>query len=248
MGLDTAAMVAAIERHSGELAEVAASDLHAPVVHCPGWDVADLLRHLLEVHWFWATIVEGHLQSPPEESERPPFPPEGELADAVRRRAAHLVEALAGADQQAGCWTWSPLQRDVAFVTRHQVQEAAVHHFDAALAVGQRIEIGEEVALDALEEFLTFSVSSEQDPAEPPRQPLRGSFDLACNDSGVVFHLSDGAVPGTVRSERREAASAPAIRASASDLLLFCYGRVEPDTSAVDPGLLERFRNLCFTD
>ena len=35
---------------------------------------------------------------------------------------------------------------------------------------------------------------------------------------------------------------------SASLLLLFLYGRVELDTSAVETGLLERFRALCFTD
>ena len=31
--------------------------LERPVEHCPGWNVADLVWHLTEVHWFWSTIA-----------------------------------------------------------------------------------------------------------------------------------------------------------------------------------------------
>lgn len=246
--METETYLAAIERHCAELAAVVEDNLAAPVEHCPGWDTAALLRHLIEVHWFWSTVAGGQLAEPPAESEQPAPPPDDELVDAFRAGAAHLVEVLRATDQSAHCWTWARIQQDVAFVTRHQVQEAVVHHFDAAHAAGQEIEIDPEVATDSIDEFLTFSVSSEADPAEPARQPLGGSFDLACSDTGQVFHLTDGSIPGTVTFTRDEEVRAPAVAASASLLLLFLYGRVELDTSAVETGLLERFRALCFTD
>jgi hypothetical protein len=40
----------------------------------------------------------------------------------------------------------------------------------------------------------------------------------------------------------------PAIAASAADLLLWLYGRVDIDTSGVAPDRVARFRALCFTD
>lgn len=248
MEMDTGLYLAAIERHCNELAAVAEGRLDARVEHCPGWDVAELLRHLIEVHWFWSTIAGERLTEPPEEARRPAPPSDEDLVAAFRAGAAHLVEVLGASDQSAACWTWAPLQHDIAFVTRHQVQEAAVHHFDAAHAVGQEIEIDPAVAADSIEEFLTFSVSSEADPAEPAREALGGSFDLSCSDTGDVFHVTDGETPGTVRFSRDKESRAPAVTASASLLLLFLYGRVELDTSALEAGLLERFRALCFTD
>ena len=50
--------LAAIARHSAGLADAADGNLAAAVEHCPGWTVADLVNHVTEVQWFWATIVE----------------------------------------------------------------------------------------------------------------------------------------------------------------------------------------------
>ncbi len=54
-GLDFTAEIAL---QSAALAEAAEGNLAAPVEHCPGWTVADLVRHVYEVHWFWGTIVD----------------------------------------------------------------------------------------------------------------------------------------------------------------------------------------------
>lgn len=44
---------AVIDTESRRLAEVVAqADPQAPVPTCPGWDLADLLYHLTEVHTF----------------------------------------------------------------------------------------------------------------------------------------------------------------------------------------------------
>ena len=85
---------------------------------------------------FAATIAAEQLSAPPEEGRRPPRPDDAGLVDTFKAGAVRLVEVLREADQSTPCWTWAGWQQDTAFITRHQVQEAAVHHWDAANAAG----------------------------------------------------------------------------------------------------------------
>jgi uncharacterized protein (TIGR03083 family) len=246
MPLSTEECVAAIERHSAGFAEATRENLSAPVEHCPGWSVADLVWHLTEVHWFWATIAEERSASPPDESRCPPRADDAGLVGVFEAGAGRLADVLRAADQSAACWTWAA-QRDVAFVTRHQVQEAAVHHWDAVHAAGGALPIEPAVAADSVDEFLTFSVSSDADHEDPPGEPLAGTFVVRAADTGDAWTLTDGDLPGTVRVSAG-ATAAPTLEAAAGDLLLWLYGRVDLDTSAVPADLLSRFRALCFTD
>ena len=247
MTLSTFDCIAAITTHSTGFAEATRGNLDAPVEHCPGWSVADLVWHLTEVHWFWATIAEERLTGPPDESRRPARSEGDALVDAFVAGAARLVQVLRDADQGATCWTWAPQQQDVAFVTRHQVQEAAVHHWDAVHAAGGRLTIEPAVAADSVEEFLTFSVSTDADPADPARPPLNGTLGLRATDAPDVWTVTDGDVPGTIRTASGTA-DAPTLAATASDLILWLYARADLDTSGVPDDLLARFRALCFTD
>ncbi len=247
MTLSTFDCIAAITRHSAGFAEATRDHLDARVEHCPDWSVADLVGHLTEVHWFWATIAEELPASPPDGSRRPARADDTDLVDAFITGAAHLVEVLRNADQAAPCWTWAPQQQDVAFITRHQVQEAAVHHWDAVNAAGGRLELDPALAADSVDEFLTFSVASDADPEDSPGEPLAGTLVLRAADTGDAWTLTDGDRPGTVRVTAG-AAEAPTLEASASDLLLWLYGRRELDTSTVPADLLARFRGLAFTD
>ena len=247
MPLTTEDCIAAISTHSAGFATAVRGNLDARVEHCPDWSVADLVWHLTNVHWFWATIAEEQPSSPPDETRRPGRVPDDGLVGTFESGAARLVQVLRDADQSASCWTWAPLQQDVAFITRHQVQEAAVHHWDAVNAAGGTLEIEPAIASDSIEEFLTFSVSSDADPAEPARPALDGSFTLRATDIDASWTLTDGRSPGTMLA-RPVADDAPEIAAAASDLLLWLYARTDLDTSAVDPALLGRFRDLCFTD
>jgi len=248
MTLSTFDCIAAITEHAAGFADLARDDLGAPVEHCPGWSVADLVRHLSEVHWFWGTIVAERLTAPPDESRRPPRPDDAGLVDAFKAAAVHLVTSLREADQSAHCWTWAGWRQDVGFVTRHQVQEAAVHHWDAAHAAGATVTITPAVASDAVDEFLHFSVASEDDPDEPTTPPLDGTIAFRAGDTGQSWTLSDGRRPGTAAVAPGVSGSAPLLEAPAADLLLWLYQRVELDTTAVPDDLLSRFRGVCFTD
>ena len=238
----------AISGHCRGLAAAADGNLAAPVAGCPGWSVQDLVSHLIDVHWFWSTIVEERLSQPPDDSRRPAKPPPAALITTFRAGAARLLRALSAADWEEAVWTWAPAQQNVGFVARHQVQEAAIHHWDALTARGERLEIAPSTAADSIDEFLTVSVSSDVDPADPPRPPLDGALVLQCGDHPNAWTLSDGLTAGTVRVIRGAEPGYPVLAGTASDLLLWLYKRVEIDLGQVPADLAGRLHNLCFTD
>jgi uncharacterized protein (TIGR03083 family) len=244
--LSIGAYTASIQEHSEALAELASSTFDRPVEHCPGWTVEDLMRHLIETHWFWATIVERRLSAPPDEG-RPTDIPADALVQRFLDGAAHLVDVLARARQSDHVWTWAPLQKDVAFITRHQVQEVAIHHWDIAHAAGEKIGIEGEVANDAIEEFLSFSVSSWSDPADPPRAPLAGTLGLWCEDLNSGWSVHDGRARGTVTFRSGVDADVPTLSASSSDILLWLYSRVDIHGDPAANALGRRLHDLSFT-
>lgn len=248
MTLTTEQCLAAITEHSAGFAAAARDHLSEDVEHCPGWDVADLVRHLTEVHWFWARIAEELPASPLERDDRPDPAPDDQLVDVFEAGAARLVSVLRDADQDAACWTWAPQQQNVAFITRHQVQEAAVHHFDAANAASLGWLMDPLVAADSVEEFLRYSVASIDDPGEEGVADLEGAFAVHAPDAGVSWTLSDGEADRTVQVAEGAADGVPVVTAPAKDLILWLYGRKDIDTSPVPAVLIERFRTLTFTD
>ena len=248
--------LAEIAEHSAGLARAAEANLDAPVEHCPGWTVADLVWHVSDVHWFWAKIVAELPSERPEYEQRPDRPAPDELVSRFSAGAAHLVRVLGQADPGAACWTWAPTEQNVGFVIRHQVQEAAVHHWDAEHAAGREIELGTAMSADAVDEFLTFSMYTVEDPPETPLPPLDGTLVLAASDAGLEWTLADDSVPGTVKFSTGPAGPGlPRVTGAASDLLLWLYGRVPlpvtPGSSGDQPAaerLVDRLRALAFTD
>lgn len=248
--------LAEIAEHSAALARAARSNLAAPVEHCPGWTVADLVWHLTEVHWFWARIVAELSSEPPPDEDGPHRPEPDQLVEMFRAGAEHLVQVLAAADPAATCWTWAPTQQNTGFVRRHQVQEAAVHRWDAEHAAGHDVAFGAAMSVDAIEEFLTFSTSTLADHPEKPRPNLDGALVLAASDAASEWTVTDDSQPGTVRFATGPAdPELPRVTGTASDLLLWLYGRVPVPVQAGGLGdqqaaerLVARFRALAFTD
>lgn len=247
MSLSTQECLDAIRRYSELFAQASEGNLEASVEHCPGWTVADLVWHLTGVHWFWASIAKVPLPTPPDEAGRPERPADDELVAAFRAGAAKLVKVLRKADPSAMAWTWAT-QKDVAFITRHQVQEAAVHAWDVVNAAGRSIALDPAVAADAVDEFLTFSLADEGDARDQALPPLDGTFVLRAVDTGDSWTVRDGDVPGSVRATRGAEPGAPAVEASASDLLLWLYRRVEVVLGDVPIELAGRFHADSFTD
>lgn len=247
MTIDVQTCVDEIIEHSEQTAFSALGALDRPIINCPGWNVRELLDHLIEVHWFWSTIVEQQLQEPPEEG-RPEQVPEGDVIARFLDGARHMASVLKHAPQHAAAWTWAPTQRDVAFITRHQVQEIAVHHWDVANAVGSSITLSPAIACDAIDEFLTFSVSSESYPAPESRPGIGAALGLRCTDVDEGWTVCDGPAPRTVAFSNGVNDDTPTLSGTSTELLLWLYGRIELNTVANVTELARRLRANCYTD
>lgn len=248
-----------IRTHTRALAAAAEGRLDRRIEHCPDWSMADLVWHLTEVHRFWDHIASERPSAPPEDLDQPGRPADDELVPDLLTGMETLLATLGAADQTAPCWTWGP-QENVGFITRHQVQEAAVHHFDAATAAGQPWAMDAIPAMDAIEEFLTCSVANAKWPM-PDAEPIGGTvwFRAAGEHAvrpGAVF-VSDSAQPGIVQVETDLDAPATELAVGAdgdpATFLLWLYRRVPDDAVFTDAdadsrAVLDRFRALASTD
>lgn len=183
--------------------------------------MADLVWHVIGVQAFWSQIVQHRLQDPAA-VVRSPRPPDERLLALLQDGSRRLAEVLVDADPAVPVWTWSS-QNDAAFVLRHQVQEAAVHRWDAEHAVGLDNPIGAAAASDAVDEFLQFSLGS----VAAGRSPCPAPLLIAATDTGqewTVVPVGDRVEPARL-GERVDPGATTQIRGPASDVLLWLYGR-----------------------
>ena len=215
-------------RHDGErfYATALVADPSLGVPSTPEWTIADLVWHLGEVHWFWATDVELRASDSEEiEADKPGRP--ATYADLVawgRSQLDRMIQILASTADDVPVWTWALNESDhtVAFVRRHQVQETAVHRWDMqdAATTGDPDPIEAEVASDSVDEFLSITLPW----GVNHKKPLRGSVHLHCTDiAGEWFIEPNG------RVDRAHARGDVALRGTASDLLLALYNRIDVD-------------------
>ena len=206
-----------IERDSETFASVlAGGDLDARVPGCPDWALRDLAAHLGRVQRFWAAVVRVGADTKPAHPEINPPADGPALADWMRAASHYLLDALRTTDPATPAWVWWRDDRTVGAIARHQVQEAAVHRWDAQSAVGEPEPIAQGAADDGIDEFVWISRQL-RDPA-----PIL----LVATDSGRSFPVADPAVcdgPSTVT-----------VSASASDLVLLLHGRIGPAAVRVD--------------
>lgn len=254
--------LAAIERHTRGLAAAADGNLERRIEHCPDWSMADLVRHLTGVHAFWNRVATDLPVEQPAERPDVSTIPDAELVPALLTGMETLVATLGAADQSAACWTWGQ-EENVWFITRHQVQEAAVHHWDAVNASGATgWSMDPLMAMDAVDEFLTHSVANPRWPM-PDAAPIGGEVTICgCMsdlDEIPFWTIRDGQRSGTVGFTVAEKGAAPITAAPGASghvdpahFLLWLYRR-DPDPVLVDlPGeddsYIARFRALTFTD
>ncbi|MEV6106031.1 maleylpyruvate isomerase N-terminal domain-containing protein [Streptomyces sp. NPDC051940] len=259
-------LLAHIEDRSAALRKAAAAvDLGAQVPSCPDWSVRDLVTHIGSVQRFWAVVVAaGPSDTPPARGEgtpvwisgdaAPPGPEAGtdELLSWAEESTALLIATLRAADPDSGCWTWwgaSRAPQTVGAVARHQVQEAAVHAYDAQLAAGTPEALPGEVALDGIDEFLSVSYGTATPwPHPAARIDLRTTegpaWQIALSEGGtatVTTEIPDaprGDHDGSAEAEDSHAADHHrlTLHAPASDLALTLHRRTSADTLQAPAG------------
>lgn len=202
----------------------AAPSLGVPVPSCPDWTLADLAQHIGDGRHRWATTVAaGPADAPPDPSTwGTSDAPEDreELLAWLTEATVHLLDALREAGPDAACWTWwggSQAPQTAGAVARHQLQELAVHTYDAQLAVGDAQPLPAEVALDGVDEFLTTCVAwSSPWPNEPAIVDYRTT-----EGPSWRLHLT----PEGARVDQLPAAAGVTAEGSASELVLTFYDR-----------------------
>lgn len=198
------------------------ADPSSPVPSCPDWTVADLVWHLGECHWFWASAIERRPAGPDEiEHGKPERPPVHEDVVAWgRAQADRMIRLLETTPDEVPVWTWAlgDSNHNVGFIRRHQVQEAAVHRWDIEKAAnGRPLPIEPDVASDSVDEILAITLPW----GVRPDKPLPGSVHIHCTDADGEWVIHpDG------RVDPVHAKGDVAIRGGASDLLLALYTRV----------------------
>ncbi|MGX6606338.1 maleylpyruvate isomerase family mycothiol-dependent enzyme [Micromonosporaceae bacterium Da 78-11] len=218
-------LLSLIDERSSALrdAVTAAPDLKARVPGCPDWSLGDLVSHLGGVQWFWAAAVRvADPSGPPSPEARGDLDPHGDLLEWFAESTRLLVAELADADPQTPVWAWwatSGAPLTAAAVARHQVQEAAVHAYDAQATTGKPEALPAAVAVDGLSEFLTVGLSSL---GEWPHRPAR--IALAPTDS--PGHVVDLTPAGVTVDPAASGAPVVTVHATASDLILALYGRI----------------------
>lgn len=135
---------------------LAATDPASRVPTCPDWAAVDLLKHLTQVHGFWAAVIGDRLTAAEVEEfekNRPALPDDRRQLLELRRKAtADLLVALSDRDPSEQAWSWFPADQTVGFTWRMQTHEATMHRVDAELTAGTAVSpIHPDVASDGID-------------------------------------------------------------------------------------------------
>ncbi|MFI0821872.1 maleylpyruvate isomerase family mycothiol-dependent enzyme [Streptomyces sp. NPDC021098] len=232
---------AEIVRQTDQLrACLAGADPTTPVPTCPGWNLGQLVRHLGGAHGWAETVVRTRASEPfPEDLPRRAGEDPAALSTQLGDGAARLADALRDAGPDTPMWTPGP-GGTAMFWARRMTHETVVHRADAALAVGASFRLDEDVALDALDEWLTYSTLPEAYEGEPALLGPGRTLLLQATDANARW-LADLTGPAPVLRDG-DTGRQPAVelRGPLTDLLLLVYRRPAPGVEVTgDTALLD---------
>ncbi|MGH3915009.1 MAG: maleylpyruvate isomerase family mycothiol-dependent enzyme [Pseudonocardiaceae bacterium] len=209
-------------------------DLTTLVPSCPGWSLGQLLRHLGGAHRWAETIVRTRATQPPSADhfrdlsgytdEDPAV-----LAPWLAEGAAQLADTLRAAGSDAEVWT--PVPGETAgFLARRMAHETVIHRADVVLALDAEFSVDEEVALDALDEWMELGALPQMFEFHPEKRELLGpgrTLHLHATDTAPeaaaewLIDLTGDAIAWRHAHEK----AAVAVRGPLTDLLLIVYRR-----------------------
>jgi len=220
--VESADLLAAVERENRALHDAALGVLRRSVPGCPGWDVAQVVRHLGAVHRWAAGIVRSDAGSRPRRDNQPAEPVDAALPAWFEEGLAELLETFRSTDPEKPCWTWTGPQSQVWW-RRRQALEAAIHRVDVEQASGvDRPVVDGELAVVGVDEMLEIFL--------PLRKDIQG-----LGQEGRTLHLHATDRPGEwllrmhaagIECSRGHARGDAALRGTASDLFLFVWNRL----------------------
>ena len=209
------------------LAEGAELDLSAPVHSCPGWDVAELVRHTGGVHRHKAAIIRsGSTQDP--RIEWPVPAADDDLLAWYREGLDDLLRVLR-AHPDTPAYSWAGDHR-VAFWQRRMAQETLVHRWDAECAVGVFTPVDAVLAADGVDELLRVFAIFTDEPYTGPDGRIR----FRSLDTGHAWNvtLTGGALHIAETASRADADAE--VSAAAAPLLLALWRRLPHERLTIE--------------
>ncbi|WP_427164776.1 maleylpyruvate isomerase family mycothiol-dependent enzyme [Streptomyces sp. C1-1] len=228
--------------------QVEGADTATPVPTCPGWDLGRLLRHVGGDHRWAEEIVRTRAAEPVAgdgvDDPRTYAGLDGSALDGwLGEGAAGLAATLRGAGPDVRVWTPADggvVPQSAGFWARRMTHETVVHRADAALAVGAGFGLDDELAVDAVEEWLEFSTVAEAYEPTPGTPGLLGpgrTLRLDAPGAGQ-WHVDLTGYRPAWRAGAGQAAVV--VRGPVTELLLFLYRRPAPAVETRgDAALLE---------
>jgi uncharacterized protein (TIGR03083 family) len=197
--------------------------------------VEKLLQHTASLYVFWSEALVQNKQ--PEIDWAAVIAASSGLVEANVGGLDRFAETIGSRDADEPTWTWADMipgapAGTVRFWARRAAQELAVHRWDFENAVGDPSPIDPALAMDGIDEFLfVFGPATGHPQFKGASERFGGK--------GETFRLEPTDIQDAVnftahpdRFELTDAAPDVTLRGSASDLLLFLWGRVPP--SALD--------------
>jgi uncharacterized protein (TIGR03083 family) len=236
--LDRAAALGFLEAEIQRIAQLAVTaDPAAPVPGCPGWTLAEVVRHVGRLHRIMADMVDRLATEPADPRAvdlREPVRVE-EFGEWFAAGGAQLLQVLREADPEAPMYSWAGVP-NVGFWIRRLLHETTVHRLDIERAADRVEPVDPAVAVDAVDEFLQNLPFAAQ--FKPDLRDLHGdgeTIHLHATDLDGR-HLSGEWLitlePHGFRWSHAHVKGAAAVRGPITDLLLFVYGRKR----ATEPG------------
>nr|BFE28143.1 maleylpyruvate isomerase family mycothiol-dependent enzyme [Actinomadura rugatobispora] len=233
------------EQTAALAAAVDGADPAGRVPTCPEWTITDLVVHVGAAHRWTRDLVEARAAGP--ESLVPPATDvePADWASWLNEGADRMAEAGV---REAGTEVWTFLgPRPAAFWVRRMLHDTAVHHADAALALGRPFALADDLAADALGEGLELLAWPGAQQARPALAGLRGDGQtlrlqprdgdgwlITRTPEGIAWER-DGGGPAVQEGD-------VVLHGRAADLLLVFTRRIPPEDPRVqvkgDAGLL----------
>ena len=227
-----------IQSDAARIATVAPGALALPVPGCPGWDVAEVVRHTGSVYNHKVAIM--RLGRRPEQGEWQPGPPAGsELIAWFDGAARTLIDELAAHDPDDWAHTWWPPDQTFHFWYRRMALESVVHRADVEMAAaGDLSTVDAELSREGIDEVLVVFLGA-HDPGSDGGPT--GALSIVSGGRTWIAHL-DGE---QTRVERHGDTTTDAeIAGEPEQVFLYLWGRapLENVDAAGDEALLRELR------
>jgi uncharacterized protein (TIGR03083 family) len=236
-------------REEGARMTAAARALSADdaVPTCPEWVARDLFRHLGGVHrWATGFVAEARAEPPSVGLEElvGGWPGDEVLADWFEAGYLGLVSALASAPADLQCWTFMPAPSPLAFWSRRQAHETAIHRVDTELAAGRTAAhlspFTLAFAADGIDELVAgfWPRRSATARADPP-----AAVTLHCTDEDRAWVVTMGPDGVHTAAGAGTGEAACTVRGPAVDLYLALWNRGRNGSLEIegDRAVLDRF-------